>query len=201
MNTVFIDIDTQLDFVAPAGALYAPGAETITPKLKELTQLAAETGSPIVSTVDAHQEDDPEFKSWKPHCVVGTAGQQKLSVTLRDKRYTVPNVPDALDENAVRDAQQIIFEKQHVDFFTNPNLARLLQRLAPARFLVYGLVTEVCVFYAAQGLLKAGYAVEVIEDAIWPFSAEAGQKALDTMSKSGAERTTADRIVAAMRRC
>ena len=25
MNTVFIDVDTQLDFLYPAGALYAPG--------------------------------------------------------------------------------------------------------------------------------------------------------------------------------
>ena len=29
MKTVFFDIDTQIDFVFPAGALYAPGAESI----------------------------------------------------------------------------------------------------------------------------------------------------------------------------
>jgi nicotinamidase/pyrazinamidase len=201
MKTVFVDIDTQLDFMVPAGALYAPGAEIITPKLKELTALAAETGSPVISTVDAQSEDDPEFRSWKPHCVAGTTGQQKLSVTLRDKRYTLTTAPGALDEAAVLQAQQIVVEKQHVDCFTNPNLFPLLQLIGPARFLVYGVVTEVCVLHAARGLLKAGYAVELVEDAIWPFSAEAGKQAMAELTASGAERTTADRIAAAMRSC
>ena len=31
MKTVFFDIDTQIDFVYPAGALYVPGAEHILP--------------------------------------------------------------------------------------------------------------------------------------------------------------------------
>ena len=55
--------------------------------------------------------------------------------------------------------------------------------------------------YAARGLLKAGYAVEVVEDAIWPFSAEAGQKAMAELSAGGAARTTTDRLAAAMRSC
>ena len=29
MTTVYMDVDTQLDFLCPAGALYVPGAETI----------------------------------------------------------------------------------------------------------------------------------------------------------------------------
>jgi nicotinamidase/pyrazinamidase len=201
MKTIFVDIDTQLDFVMPAGALYAPGAETIAPNLKRLTQLAAETGSLIISTVDAQSEDDPEFRSWKPHCVVGTTGQQKLSVTLRETRYTLTTARDALDEAGAREAQQIVVEKQDVNCFTNPNFSPLLRLLGPARFLVYGVVTEVCVLHAARGLLKAGYEVELVEDAIWPFSAEAGQKAMAELSAKGAGRTTTDRIAAAMRSC
>jgi nicotinamidase/pyrazinamidase len=199
MKTVFIDIDTQLDFLVPAGALYAPGAETIAANLKQLTRLAAETGSVIVASVDAQSEDDPEFRDWKPHCVVGTAGQQKLSGTLLEKRYTLAADAETLDERSVRSAQQIIVEKQHVDCFRNPNFSMLLELLGPARFLVYGLVTEVCVLYAARGLLKAGYEVELVEDAIWPFSAAAGQKAIAELSASGAGRTTTERIAAAMR--
>ena len=33
MKTVFFDIDTQLDFLYPAGALYVPGAERIVPAI------------------------------------------------------------------------------------------------------------------------------------------------------------------------
>ncbi len=36
-KTVFVDVDTQIDFVYPAGALYAPGAETIVPALVRRT--------------------------------------------------------------------------------------------------------------------------------------------------------------------
>ena len=33
MKTVFFDIDTQIDFLYPAGALYVPGAERILPEI------------------------------------------------------------------------------------------------------------------------------------------------------------------------
>ena len=36
MKTVFFDVDTQLDFVFPAGALYVPGAENIVENLRSL---------------------------------------------------------------------------------------------------------------------------------------------------------------------
>src|SRR5690242_13030008 len=91
MNTVFIDVDTQLDFLCPAGALSAPGAEKIAPTLAALTRYAAAHDIKIVSTVDAHAENDPEFKIWKPHCVAGTAGQQKISSSLLEKRCVIPN--------------------------------------------------------------------------------------------------------------
>jgi nicotinamidase/pyrazinamidase len=198
MRTVFVDVDTQFDFITPGGALYAPGAETITPVLRQLKDLATETGSLTLSTVDAHSESDPEFKVWKPHCVLGTIGQQKLSVTLRDKRYRFTTA-DPLDENAASQAEQILVEKQNVDPFTNPHLVALLQFIGPAHFLVYGLVTEVCVFHVARGLLKAGHSVELVEDAICPFSKDAGQHAIEHLIANGASLTTIERIAGAMR--
>src|SRR6185312_16056768 len=73
MKMVFFDVDTQLDFLYPAGALYVPGAESIVPRVAALNRYAADTGIPLISTVDAHTEDDPEFRHWPPHCVAGTA--------------------------------------------------------------------------------------------------------------------------------
>ena len=37
-----------------------------------------------------------------------------------------------------------------------PNLARLLDRLDAGRYVVYGVVTEICVLHAVRGLLRAG---------------------------------------------
>ena len=82
MKTVFFDVDTQIDFLFPAGALYVPGAEHIIPNIARLNRYAAENGIPLVSTVDAHTENDPEFAAWPPHCIVGTVGQQKPASTL-----------------------------------------------------------------------------------------------------------------------
>src|SRR5690349_9830198 len=149
MSTVFVDIDTQLDFLYPSGALYVPKAERIVPALARLNRHAAEQGIPVISTTDAHTEDDPEFKVWPHHCVSGAWGQRKAESTLLSKRVVVPNRECDL---ALDGAQQIIIEKQTVDVFQAPNLLRVIQKLGASRFVVYGVVTEICVRFAALGL-------------------------------------------------
>lgn len=150
MSTVFFDVDTQLDFICPAGALPVPGAEAIVKPLAELTRFAAAHHIQVVSTMDAHPEDDPEFRIWKPHCIAGTAGQQKLACTLLNRA----------------EPPQIIIEKQHINCFTNPDLRPLLDRLKPESYVVYGVVTEICVQSAAFELLQTGARVELVTDAI-----------------------------------
>ena len=48
MKAVFVDVDTQLDFLLPAGALYTPGVENIRGNLAKLTTHAARVGIPII---------------------------------------------------------------------------------------------------------------------------------------------------------
>jgi len=161
--TVFFDVDTQLDFLYPAGALYVPGAEHIVPRIAALNRYAAEHGIPVISTVDAHAENDPEFRDWPPHCVAGTAGQQKPSATLLEKRTVIPSVPCKIQLEGI---QQIVLEKQSLDSFANPNLPALLDQLGAQHCVVYGVVTEICVRIAAVGLLKSGRSVDVVTDAV-----------------------------------
>jgi nicotinamidase/pyrazinamidase len=189
MTVIFVDVDTQLDFLCPAGALYAPGAEKISGNVAALTRYASEHGVKIVSTVDAHAENDPEFRTWKPHGVLGTVGQQKLAAGLLARRYVLSTVMDVLDSSAAGAAQQVIVEKQNVDCFTNPSLAPLLSAWGASRVVLYGLVTEVCVEYAARGLLQRGYTVNIVSDAIQAFSPEAGRQALDRLARNGAVLT------------
>jgi nicotinamidase/pyrazinamidase len=196
MNTVFVDVDTQLDFVVPAGALYAPGTESICDNLRILTQHAAHRRIKIIATVDAHAENDAEFAEWKPHCVAGTSGQQKLVLTTLAGSHVIATRAGALDPEAALSAPQIVFEKQNVDCFSNPNLTPLLDRLGPARFVVYGVVTEVCVLYAARGLLSAGRPVEIVADAVWPVSTKTGSEAMNELLNRGAKLTTVSQLVA-----
>ena len=170
MKTVFFDVDTQLDFMYPAGALYVPGAEKIVEQIAALNRFAGAQGIPLVSTMDAHTENDPEFQAWPPHCVVGCIGQHKPEATLLSRRVVVPNMPSDV---AIESAQQILPRKQTFDCFTNVNLAGLLERLGAERYVVYGVVTEICVKCAAWGLLKTGKRVELVTDAVRSLTAAA----------------------------
>ncbi|HUB77600.1 MAG TPA: isochorismatase family cysteine hydrolase [Bryobacteraceae bacterium] len=193
MHVVFIDIDTQLDFLYPAGALYVPGAERLVPALANLTRYAAARRIPLVSTVDAHTENDSEFRTWPRHCVAGTIGQHKAEPTLLSGCATVPNREGGA---ALAGAPQIIVEKQTVDAFQTHTFAGIVQALEPERLVVYGVVTEICVRYAVRGLLRFGRPVTVVRDAIRELTGSACRDAIDEMRAGGAQFVSAAEITA-----
>jgi nicotinamidase/pyrazinamidase len=158
----------------PAGALYVPGGERLLPVLARLNHYAVAHDIPLISTTDAHREDDPEFRDWPPHCVAGTAGQHKASDTL---------------------VGQIIFEKQTLNVFDNPDFPALLNRLAADRYVVYGVATDYCVRIAALGLLRTGKPVSIVTDAIAAVKPEDGARALDEFVAQGGTLTTAAAVV------
>ena len=174
-RVMFFDIDTQIDFLYPAGALYVPGAEKIILTIAALNCYAAARGIPLVSTMCAHSEDDPEFQVWPPHCVAGTVGQQKPAATLAEK--------------------QVILEKQHNDMFSSAALAPILADAGAAEYFVYGVVTEVCVKLAALGLLKTGKPVTVVTDAVQAFDVAAAERFLTEFREAGGRVTTVSRML------
>jgi nicotinamidase/pyrazinamidase len=189
MKTVFFDIDTQNDFLYPEGALYVPGAETIVERVATLNH----HGELVVSTMDAHTENDPEFQTFPRHCVAGTEGQQKPASTLLEKRLIVPNAPCEIE---IGEARQILLEKQKLDCFTNVNLPALLDRLRADRYVVYGVVTEICVRHAAFGLLKTGRRVELVTEAVRSLNDEAGAKTLAEFVHAGGVLTSVAKVTA-----
>lgn len=192
MSTIFFDIDTQLDFVYPSGALYVPRAERIVPAVACLNRYAAEHGVPVISTADAHTEDDLEFRQWPHHCVAGTLGQRKVEETLLAKRVVIPNCNCEL---RLEGAQQIVIEKQTVDAFQVPNLQRVVNQLGGDRFVVYGVVTEICVLFAVRGLLNLGKPVTVVTDAIETLRDEDSRRALAEMQDGGARLATLQQVL------
>lgn len=175
MSTVFFDIDTQIDFMLPTGALYVPGAENIIPIVAALNRKA-----PIViSSVCAHSEDDPEFAVYGHHCVVDSVGQQKPLVTLL-------NDP----------ARQFFIPKQELNVFSNPDLLPLLKRLNADSYVVYGVVTEICVQFAAFGLLDTGKAVTIVTDAIRSLDESASAETIARFVKAGGRVQISKEILA-----
>lgn len=194
MSVAFVDVDTQVDFVEPGGKLYAQGAEAIKPNLTRLFEHARANAIPLVSSVDAHREGDAEFQEYPPHCLRGTPGQEKVTESRSEAMTFVPSA--AQDELADPRRGHLVLEKQQFSLFTNENAERVFAATGATTFVVFGVVTEVCVRHAVLGLLERGYAVQVVEDAVWPISAEAGEAALAEMTEKGAVRVTTARATA-----
>jgi nicotinamidase/pyrazinamidase len=191
MKKVFIDVDTQVDFVFPAGALYVPGAERILPVICTLNRYAVENDIPLISTMDAHSENDPEFANWPAHCVVGTVGQTKPAQTLFGTRKVIPAKATEIEGF---NAQQVILEKVTTNCFDNPNLNAMLEALAADCYVVYGVVTEICVKFAALGLLRTGAHVEVVTDAVRHLSETKRDVMLSEFTEAGGKLTTVSEL-------
>jgi nicotinamidase/pyrazinamidase len=190
MKTVFFDVDTQIDFLYPAGALYVPGAEGIVGNVARLNRYAAANGIPVISDTDAHSENDPEFREWPPHCVAGTVGQTKPQATLLARRAVVGSKEPLVEWPL--GVEQILLEKQTLDAFTNPQLPGFLDGLGAERFVVYGVVTEICVKCAAWGLIATGKRVELVTDAVRHLDqAKSDQMLRDFQASGGLLVTTA----------
>jgi nicotinamidase/pyrazinamidase len=173
MRQVFFDVDTQNDFLLPAGALYVPGAEQRIPAIARMNRHAASRGIPVISTMDAHAEDDPEFAVWPPHCVAGTLGQRKPEALI---------LPPG--------AQQIVLNKATTNCFDSRELPGLLAELAADEYTVYGVATDICVRHALFGLLQMGKRVKLITDAIQAIDPDAAAAMLREFQAAGGGTST-----------
>lgn len=176
----FFDIDTQIDFVFPAGALYGPGAERLIPAISKLNRYAGAHGIPLISTMCAHPEDAREFQVWPPHCVIGTVGQRKPAALL-------------LEDSS----RQIIVGKNDLDMFSNPDVLPLLDSLAIDECFVYGVFTEYCVKCAIMGLLNTGRKVNLVTDATAHLSPAAGERVIADFLAAGGHCTSMSSALAA----
>lgn len=162
---LFFDVDTQYDFINPKGKLYAKGAEKTIPNLKKLTEFADNKGIVILSTVDTHTRNDPEFKDFPPHCVAGTNGQRKIKQTIAKK------------------TRQMIIKKNTIEIFTGLEPKKQVKDFDIAY--VYGIATDYCVKTACLGLVKHGLKTYLITDAIKEISKKAGTAALKLLKRKG----------------
>jgi nicotinamidase/pyrazinamidase len=192
---IFWDVDTQCDFLLPGGKLYVPGAEQIIPNLGRLTCWAAGHKVLVVSSADAHQPNDPEFAEYPPHCIIGTIGQRKVPESLLANEVIIPNAPVNVPEKLTT-YDQIIIEKQQLDVFSNPNTDTVLKRLgARLDVVVYGVVTELCVRFAALGLLDRGHQVSLVRDAMQHLDEPEIENLIEDVERRGGGVVTTEAIV------
>ncbi len=189
MRTVFWDVDTQFDFMMPEGKLYVKGAERLLPNLASLTEHARRAGIRVVGSVDAHRLTDRELQpphdfrsTYPPHCLRGTPGAEKVPATApRDPLWieSEPYPPGELEAALDRHRGEVFFRKQEFDVFSNPNVDRVLDRLAPEQVVVYGVALDVCDRYAVEGLLARRIPrIALVADAAAAIYPEDGERLL-----------------------
>ena len=195
-NIVFWEVDTQKDFMLPGGNLYVPGAERLLPNIKRLTDAARQDRVFLVSHGCYHVKNDPEFSTFPPHCVKGTPGAGFVPEALTGKVATVPNQPAAKLPVDLSQYQQILLEKQTLDIFASLHADELLKRFDPrTEFVVFGVVTEFCVNFAARGLLERGRRVAVVQDAIETLNPKDGQQTISELKAGGARFVSTDQAL------
>jgi nicotinamidase/pyrazinamidase len=196
-NLVFWEVDAQADFLLPGGKLYVPGAEKLLPNLRRLTDAARQDRVFLVSHGCYHIKDDPEFAIFPPHCIKGTPGSQLVPDALTERVVTVPNEPGAALPEDLSPFQQILLEKQTLDVFQTLHADELVKRFSPqTEFVVFGVVTEFCVGFAAKGLLQRGRRVAVVGDAIETLNSEDGKRTVAELQALGARIVTTDQALA-----
>jgi nicotinamidase/pyrazinamidase len=196
---IFWEVDVQADFMLPGGHLYVPGAEKLLPNIRRLTDASRQGKVFLVSHGCFHAPNDPEFKTFPPHCVKGTPGSDLVPEALTDKVVRVENTDLAKLPADLSQYQQILLEKQTLNIFESRHADALVQQLgSQAEFVVFGVVTEYCVSFAAKGLLERGRKVAVVKDAIETLKPEDGSSTIADLQRRGARLITTNQALSAL---
>ena len=190
---VFVDIDTQRDFLEPGGSLFILGSGPIRGNLARLTDFAKARGIPILATACAHTLDEEDPEPFPPHCLVGTSGQVRIEATAWPNGEVVG--PEDRGPDAIR--PHLTLEKRQYDLFSHPDADRLIALYGRDRptFVVYGVATDYCVRAAVLGLLERDQRVVVVVDAIRAVDAARESEELEGFVQAGATLAMTDVVV------
>ena len=204
-RVVLWDVDTQVDFMLPAGKLYVPGAEETRPAMARVVDAARAAGIVHVASADDHELTDPELSdepdfetTYPPHCLRGTRGAAKIPETEQIDPLPLGSTPypPARLRDLVGDRREILLLKKSYSVFVNPSAEPLLALLAPSEVVLFGVATDVCNHAAVMGLLGRGLKVALVEDAARGLSAARVQSCLAEWRERGVRFTTSDEVVA-----
>jgi nicotinamidase/pyrazinamidase len=149
-------VDAQRGFTELCPAeLPVPGGLEIVPHVNRLLELSWRR---IDASQDWHPPDHCSFLDqrdnlYPPHCVRGTPGAEFLPGLHTERFHAIWR------KGFDRDADAYAVTAQH------PGLPALLKAEGITAAVVCGLATNICCFYAARDLRKAGLRVLIAEDA------------------------------------
>lgn len=162
-NAVLV-IDMLRGFLEEGYPLYG-GAEVrgIIPRIQGLLERELNLGSKIFFICDNHDPDDLEFEMFPPHCITGTVEAE-----------VIPELAKYPGE--------VITKKRYSGFFGTLLEVRL-KELKPAKIIVCGVLTNICVLHSVADARNRDYQVEVPVDGVASPDEKAHQFALEHMEK------------------
>jgi nicotinamidase/pyrazinamidase len=155
-NTSLLVVDVQGGFTSLCpNELPVPGGLDIVPNVNRLLELP---WARIDASQDWHPPDHCSFLGrrdslYPPHCVIGTKGAEFLP-GLRSERFNA-----IWRKGFQKDFEAYALTAQH------PGFPALLRAAGIDSVAVCGIATNICCFFAARDLRRAGFGVWMIEDA------------------------------------
>lgn len=176
-------IDMLNDFIY--GSMACLNAENAL--MHSIAYINAHIGDEVCFACDAHPKNHCSFigfgGQWPEHCVVNTRGQE-----IHEAYYTKTAVP------SLRPSLSRIFNKgcnpeqeQYSAFDATNADGVFLHDVLTRHVVVSGIATEFCVLETVTDLLKAGFAVRVLEKGLAYVDFEGHKAALEKMRERGAE--------------
>lgn len=149
-DRILMRIDFQNDFVHPHGKLSIKNQELIEKHQRFADSLQAQMFDLILDSYDTHFEPtyphSPEAQNYPPHCLYGTWGWQSAA-PLKNNIEVLP------------------VYKSTTDIWNEKNACRILSdSWRDKDVYLCGVLSDVCVVQAMNGLLKRGAKVTVLED-------------------------------------
>jgi len=164
MADAVLVIDMVRGFLEKGYPLYlGDESRRIIPQVARLLEKEVARGSRVFYLCDNHDPDDLEFRMFARHCV---AGSVETEVIPELGEYPGAYVP----------------KKRYSAFYGN-DLARRLGRLKPAKLIVVGVCTNICVMHTVADARDRDYEVEVPARCVTTWDADDHKYALKHMEK------------------
>lgn len=166
---VLLVVDMLNDFIKEDGALYCgESAKRIVTFVEEKVREFVSQGLPVIFIIDAHDQQDLEFKRFPPHCIYGSEG----SDIIRQLKSLVEEYSFA-----------IRVPKNRFSGFFRTNLNAILKDLKPDTVEVVGVCTHICVLFTVEELCNRDYNVLVHKEGVASFDQDAHAWALRQMKE------------------
>ena len=160
-KTAFLVVDLVNDFVI--GKFRSKKSEEVAKKAAVfLGNVPA--GSEIIFTLDTHVKNDPEFRVWGEHCLIGTEGCELYA--------------------ALRDIPGYRIRKRHYDAFFQTDLDGYLRARNVKSIVIFGISSDICVLHTCAGAFFNKYDAIVLSDLCASIDEKRHSDAMEFISRN-----------------